>query len=713
MKRKRIAIGCLLVCLLLVFGLSACASSGGEYSITVEGDYGRIVSRERADAGEKITVRSAKDGYSVARAYVDGEAIEGDCFIMPARDVTLTYALVADGEGAHTITLISKEEGALACDLLSANAGEEVILRNVPSYNSELLCYVVNGEAIEGDRFSMPDCDVTVEGVFASPIAEGGLIVEAVSAYQTARSHWYASYGDSGFTVRAVVEDNIVYNVDEYLSSIAYGDNVEFILGRNGDKGGYGKYNRRVLVSAKGEYWFQKYEGGAWVSASATGVKVQSILCDLDTHGFVGYEAEVFIPYSALSLTRGEAYGNLTVAPALRNTLSALTTNWVSYSGMNCSWENVGTHPVVSGDGTFVKNTAPTEYLFAGADLLAADAWSDFGADTEALGDSISIARRGSTLTYWTENVDLLMERGANEVIFCCSYDDVAEQGVIGAFSALRSLIEKFGEGAPDMTLRILSVLPTLSDSCDVREAEAFNSMVQAYASAREKVEYIDVYGQFCPNGVRNMCLYSAPSKLSFEGYRVVRRAILAAYGKYTEIGNGEWGDCGQFVAQGDWQFGSELTLKSGGTSLLYSRTVQEGDFTFEAEITVDALYNNDAYPKFGLLLANSQTSRFFYVCAENNLTCNDVGIVTKAENDFEWSGSKEYPVNGLRYTDGQFVAMKIVRQGNSVELYANGAKITSLSADVFKGEPLVLGIFSFNLGLTARNVRIEAGGAV
>lgn len=298
MKRKRIAIGCLLVCLLLVFGLSACASSGGEYSITVEGDYGRIVSRERADAGEKITVRSAKDGYSVARAYVDGEAIEGDCFIMPARNVTLTYALVADGEGAHTITLISKEEGALACDLLSANAGEEVILRNVPSYNSELLCYVVNGEAIEGDRFSMPDCDVTVEGVFASPIAEGGLIVEATSAYQTARSHWYASYGDSGFTVRAVVEDNIVYNVDEYLSSIAYGDNVEFILGRNGDKGGYGKYNRRVLVSAKGEYWFQKYEGGAWVSASATGVKVQSTLCDLDTHGFVGYEAEVFIPYS-------------------------------------------------------------------------------------------------------------------------------------------------------------------------------------------------------------------------------------------------------------------------------------------------------------------------------------------------------------------------------------------------------------------------------
>ena len=86
---------------------------------------------------------------------------------------------------------------------------------------------------------------------------------------------------------------------------------------------------------------------------------------------------------------------------------------------------------------------------------------------------------------------------------------------------------------------------------------------------------------------------------------------------------------------------------------------------------------------------------------------------MTKAENDFEWSGSKEYPVDGLRYTDGQFVAMKIVRQGNSVDLYANGTKITSLSADVFKGEPLVLGIFSFNLGLTARNVRIEAGGAV
>lgn len=704
MKKRLFCLVNLLLALCIAVSIAAC-SSGGGFNITVEGDYGRITERRQADAGEKIFVRSALEGYDLAEVYLNGSKLEGDSFIMPQEDVVLTYRLSATGKDVHSIVMQPSDGGEVVCDLLSASSGDTVYLRSVPFYNSKLSYYTVNGEKIAGNSFAMPNEEVSVSAVFTRPITDTNIVLEATTNYQKAKSYWYASYHESGISVRAVVEDNIVYTVEEYLNGFAYADNIEFILGLAGEKGTYSSHSRRVLVSAKGDYLFQKYSGG-WLTAAENGFTAESRQCDIDTYGFVGYEVEVYVPYTALGLTYAQAYGNLTLAPAMRNTLSALSTTWVYYREMDCNWENVGTHPLVKEDGSITKNITQTEYIFAGEGLLSQEKWSAFGSDMKSLGDVITIAKGGTDIGYWAENVTALTERAPKEVIFYGGASDIASGSVLKAFSAMRDFIGRFTEAGADCGLKIISALPTISPSCDPEAIKAFNDMVRAYTETLDNVAYIDLFGEIYAGGKINRCMYSGPSDLSYEGYKLLKRVILREYGAYTETENEEWGSCGQFVSVGAWSFsGNGVSLNGGGTSLLYRKTALAEDFVYEAEFTAKTLYNNDAYPKFGLLLANANTSRFFYVCAENGLTCNDVGIVKKSYNDFEWDDSEEYPVAGMTYTDGDFVKLKLVKRGGEIEFYANDAYIASISAEEFGGEPIVLGIFSFNLGLDIRNV--------
>ena len=136
------------------------------YSITVVQPTGGTVSASATSAAAGTTVEltaTPAEGYTLDYFTLDGERINGDTFIMPARNVEVSAVFTAN---AYSITVVQPTGGTVSASKLSAFFGEAVELTAVPDEGYELSHYVVNGAANSGGTFTMPARDVIVTAVF-------------------------------------------------------------------------------------------------------------------------------------------------------------------------------------------------------------------------------------------------------------------------------------------------------------------------------------------------------------------------------------------------------------------------------------------------------------------------------------------------------------------------------------------------------------------
>ena len=136
------------------------------YSITVvQPANGSVAaSATSATAGTTIELTATPaEGYTLDYFTLDGERINGDTFIMPARNVDVSAVFTAN---AYSITVVQPTGGKVSASKLSAFFGETVDLTAVPDEGYELSHYVVNGAANNGSSFTMPARDVIVTAVF-------------------------------------------------------------------------------------------------------------------------------------------------------------------------------------------------------------------------------------------------------------------------------------------------------------------------------------------------------------------------------------------------------------------------------------------------------------------------------------------------------------------------------------------------------------------
>ena len=136
------------------------------YSITVVQPTGGTVSASATSATAGTTVKltaTPAEGYTLDYFTLDGERINGDTFIMPARNVEVSAVFTAN---AYSITVVQPTGGTVSASKLSAFFGEAVELTAVPDEGYELSHYVVNGAANNGSSFTMPAHDVMVTAVF-------------------------------------------------------------------------------------------------------------------------------------------------------------------------------------------------------------------------------------------------------------------------------------------------------------------------------------------------------------------------------------------------------------------------------------------------------------------------------------------------------------------------------------------------------------------
>lgn len=133
------------------------------------------------------------EGYTLDYFTLDGERINGDTFIMPARNVEVSAVFTAN---AYSITVVQPTGGTVSASKLSAFFGEAVELTAVPDEGYELSHYVVNGAANNGGTFTMPARDVIVTAVFTK-VAEPSvnLALNATIYYSNKKYPDYAKNG--------------------------------------------------------------------------------------------------------------------------------------------------------------------------------------------------------------------------------------------------------------------------------------------------------------------------------------------------------------------------------------------------------------------------------------------------------------------------------------------------------------------------------------
>ena len=166
------------------------------YSITVVQPTGGMVSASATSATAGTTVKltaTPAEGYTLDYFTLDGERINGDTFIMPARNVEVSAVFTAN---AYSITVVQPTGGTVSASKLSAFFGEAVELTAVPDEGYELSHYVVNGAANNGGTFTMPARDVIVTAVFTK-VAEPSvnLALNATVYYSNKKYPDYAKNG--------------------------------------------------------------------------------------------------------------------------------------------------------------------------------------------------------------------------------------------------------------------------------------------------------------------------------------------------------------------------------------------------------------------------------------------------------------------------------------------------------------------------------------
>ena len=166
------------------------------YSITVVQPTGGTVSASATSAAAGATIEltaTPAEGYTLDYFTLDGERINGDTFIMPARNVEVSAVFTAN---AYSITVVQPAGGTVTASKLSAFFGEAVELTAVPDEGYELSHYVVNGAANNGGTFTMPARDVIVTAVFTK-VAEPSvnLALNATIYYSNKKYPDYAKNG--------------------------------------------------------------------------------------------------------------------------------------------------------------------------------------------------------------------------------------------------------------------------------------------------------------------------------------------------------------------------------------------------------------------------------------------------------------------------------------------------------------------------------------
>ena len=232
--------------------------------------------------------------------------------------------------------------------------------------------------------------------------------------------------------------------------------------------------------------------------------------------------------------------------------------------------------------------------------------------------------------------------------------------------------------------------------------------------------EVVIQYSSFNVFGARQKAgvgFRSFSTPLSIKGYYAsADEAVVAEKARlYTAKLNGEnLGNVSGFVMTSGW----DLTYDRGenpvavqtlaGDQYAYFKGINSTEYYAEIQLSVTKDLG-DPYPKFGLASRIDGNTFFFFIDGSSGYQSENVGYVwRKSDNsNWDWANSVQSPVvQGISYSDGEYVTLGMLRQGSTFKLYVNGTlQFTVENVENFTDEtPSVVSILSFTTGITIKD---------
>ena len=147
------------------------------------------------------------------------------------------------------------------------------------------------------------------------------------------------------------------------------------------------------------------------------------------------------------------------------------------------------------------------------------------------------------------------------------------------------------------------------------------------------------------------------------------------------------------------------ISIVAGGPQYAYVKNVYADRLVFETTFDVKEIFNDDAYPKFGIMLNGTTEMVKFFVDLRPDMTCESVGVVhqpTGGEDD--WANAYSKSIEKLNLAD-QEITLKVVRDGQDYYFYVNNVMVLC-EKGALCNEKTAVGVFSFNTGLEAFGYR-------
>lgn len=214
--------------------------------------------------------------------------------------------------------------------------------------------------------------------------------------------------------------------------------------------------------------------------------------------------------------------------------------------------------------------------------------------------------------------------------------------------------------------------------------------------------------------------LGAAPDKPST--YMTVANGVLYA-GDYAAHG-AVLGNGGPFKASGGWNLADDDGSENGVAYMsecypenqLYFRDVCSTDVYVEAKFTIDGVYNNDRYPKFGYKITTRNNNGFFYYVDAAVVGGVPVGVnlgystFTNGAYNGDWTMLADtVGASSLVYLEGNYIKLGLRRRGDTVTLYCNDREVLTLTDNVCRlglSDGFV-SVASFNMSMKIKDYKI------
>ena len=656
-----------------------------------------VTAEDGTTAAKVINVLLLSDDASVSILTIDGKSVVDN-------SVTMT---ISEWNAIKSTNIIS---------LTTYETAEDAMLEVSVDEGNYEITYTVTAE--DGTKNI-----VKIQVLVLEEIENTNVVLRSTAGNKVATSYWFAEYKEEGISITVDVVDS---DISTGNSNYGMNDNVEFIIGLRGKKHTLSiDTDYKVLVDATGRYFFQKavdlYNFGESSSTVHNAIGLifgETFDCSTELKDYdlgFGYRVNIYIAYSILGLDKEIAYGELSICPAMRNTNNN-GTEWVHFNQLDCVWAKNYTYVGIENDGTLVNNVKKyynnVDYLFIGDSWMDVWFWPTFDTD---FGDynAINLGIGGTKGEDWVARLDVIKKFNPKNLILRIGTNDinVGGQTAEGVGNEIVGLCKLLHSHLPNMYIYFLSIDPCIGHAVHWNNGndKIANSIVERFALETDYVTYQDFTEKLVDeNNDLISSMYCADScHLSTMGYATYVKVM------YEMLGLG-WNECSIFGDSGKFSHtlgfsignSNQTTNDAYGEQHIYFKDFSSLEFYAEFELTTHKVYNNDAWPKFGIRMSNGNLSHILYIDGLANLNGSYVGITSSVKhNSYDWNNkpTNDVYVNNLYYTNGSFVKLGVLRTNGVIYFFVNDVCTLSFKDNV-SNTKMALGAFAFNTSITVRN---------